>query len=85
MPSVERIVACLHSCPPHSPAQIVYHVYQMGAPDAGIRIGAPSIGWKKLIKPTILFFLFALWVVYLAGVSYVGLKISLYVPLTSCS
>ena len=71
-PSVECIAACLYSCPPYYSAQIVYHVYQMGAPDAGIRIGAPSIGWKKLIKPTILFLLFAVWVVYLAGVSYVS-------------
>jgi hypothetical protein len=44
----------------------------MGAPDAGIKIGAPSIGWKKLIKPTIFFFLISTWIVYLAGVSYVS-------------
>ena len=54
-------------------AQVVYHVYQMGAPEAGINFGSASCNIKALFKPLLLFLMFGVWVIYIAGVSYVSI------------
>lgn len=49
--------------------QIVYHVYQQAAPSAGITIHCCDLKMKKLIRPALLVTLWAVWVLYLAGIS----------------
>ena len=44
----------------------------MGAPEAGINFGTVSCNIKALFKPFLLFLLFGVWVIYIAGVSYVS-------------
>ena len=49
--------------------QIVYHVYQQAAPNPGITITCCDLKMKKLIRPALLVTLWAVWVLFLAGIS----------------
>ena len=75
--SIEVTPPSIHvSTPPPVPVsttttsqQIVYHVYQQAAPNPGITITCCDLKMKKLIRPALLVTLWAVWVLFLAGIS----------------
>ena len=64
-----------------SQQQVVYHVYQQGASEAiDIRIPC-NLEFRKLLRPGFLALLWAVWVLYLAGIS----KVSRMDALKNCT